>query len=594
MDENKRNISAKRIIAIVVIALFISGVGLPLLEQANAGTSGDRGDIISPLIPGEDQLVLTPEETAYIATSPIIKAASVDGVAPLSFTDAQGEAKGIFRSVVEQISAMSGIVFEFKLYDSVEEALNSEADIIYGISPNYAPHDMLLSPPFMTTETIIYINSSVEPHQLEDKIYAAIKGGALPEGIKPEKAIYFNTREEGLNAVEKGQADYGYGNAYSVAYYTLLNNYKNIVTVPQEKETREYCIGLLKGDEILFSIISKSISLIDSNQMETLILDVASKVDRKITFAMIMDVYAREIFIILFIVMSILLFSVISSVQANKKLRLQNRRYEVLSTISNEYLYEYKAKTDHLILSEKCRQLFEHEQIFNEASRELNDFLSSHNVDDSNETIRLPLSNKETGVFKVINLRINDDSGRVDSVIGKLTDISEEAAEKEKLIAKSQLDGLTGLYNAATTKELITEKIKNKGSRMDAFVLIDGDDFKDINDTHGHLVGDQALKQIARSIKQTFRKTDIIGRIGGDEFCLYLQDFPSIDYVKDKCQQLNSLLQRSTEGEPISVSVGLTLVQENDEYDDVFKRADDALYEAKQKGKAQVVVSSLV
>lgn len=593
MDENKRNISAKRIIAIVVIALFISGVGLPLLEQANAGTSGDRGDIISPLIPGEDQLVLTPEETAYIATSPIIKAASVDGVAPLSFTDAQGEAKGIFRSVVEQISAMSGIVFEFKLYDSVEEALNSEADIIYGISPNYAPHDMLLSPPFMTTETIIYINSSVEPHQLEDKIYAAIKGGALPEGIKPEKAIYFNTREEGLNAVEKGQADYGYGNAYSVAYYTLLNNYKNIVTVPQEKETREYCIGLLKGDEILFSIISKSISLIDSNQMETLILDVASKVDRKITFAMIMDVYAREIFIILFIVMSILLFSVISSVQANKKLRLQNRRYEVLSTISNEYLYEYKAKTDHLILSEKCRQLFENEQIFNEASRELKDFLSSHNVDDSNETIRLPLSNKETGVFKVINLRINDDSGRVDSVIGKLTDISEEAA-KEKLIAKSQLDGLTGLYNAATTKELITEKIKNKGSRMDAFVLIDGDDFKDINDTHGHLVGDQALKQIARSIKQTFRKTDIIGRIGGDEFCLYLQDFPSIDYVKDKCQQLNSLLQRSTEGEPISVSVGLTLVQENDEYDDVFKRADDALYEAKQKGKAQVVVSSLV
>ena len=136
MDENKRNISAKRIIAIVVIALFISGVGLPLLEQANAGTSGDRGDIISPLIPGEDQLVLTPEETAYIATSPIIKAASVDGVAPLSFTDAQGEAKGIFRSVVEQISAMSGIVFEFKLYDSVEEALNSEADIIYGISPH--------------------------------------------------------------------------------------------------------------------------------------------------------------------------------------------------------------------------------------------------------------------------------------------------------------------------------------------------------------------------------------------------------------------------------------------------------------------------
>ena len=82
---------------------------------------------------------------------------------------------------------------------------------------------------------------------------------------------------------------------------------------------------------------------------------------------------------------------------------------------------------------------------------------------------------------------------------------------------------------------------------MDAFVLIDSDDFKDINDTHGHLVGDQALKQIAR-VKQTFRKTDIIGRIGGDEFCLYLQDFPSIDYVKDKCQQLNSLCKDRPRG----------------------------------------------
>ena len=77
---------------------------------------------------------------------------------------------------------------------------------------------------------------------MEDKIYAAIKG-CPSRRIKPEKAIYFNTREEGLNAVEKGQADYGYGNAYSVAYYTLLNNYKNIVTVPQEKETRNIVLA---------------------------------------------------------------------------------------------------------------------------------------------------------------------------------------------------------------------------------------------------------------------------------------------------------------------------------------------------------------
>lgn len=446
MDKGKRNIYTKRIIAIVVTALiFISVIGLPLPKQA--------ADEVIALVPGENQLVLTPEEKAYIADSPVIKAASLDGAAPLTFTGEKGEVKGIFKDIMLQISAITGIVFEFQLYDSIEEMLDSDADIIYGISPNYAPDDMPLSPPFLTTETIIYMNSSVEPHHLEDKIFAAVKGGDLPEGIKEENTIYFNTREECLNAVEKGRADYGYGNRYSVVYYTLLNNYKNIVMVPQEKETRGYCIGLLNGDEILLPILSKSISSIDSDQMQTLILNVASQIDRKITPAMILDAYAREIFIAIFIVVSILSYSVVSNVRANKKLKLQNRRYEVLSLISNEYLYEYKAKTDQLILSEKSRQLFADDQIFNEASRELKYFLSKSNMDNSNETIKLPVRDGEIRVFKVINLKINDDSGKTDSLIGKLTDISEEAAEKERLIAKSQLDGLTGLYNAETTRE---------------------------------------------------------------------------------------------------------------------------------------------
>lgn len=592
MDKDKSILFTRKIIAIITMVLiFFSIIGLPLSKQAAAETSRDGGDIISPLVPGENQLVLTPEERAYLANSPVIKAASLDGAAPLSFTGEKGDVQGIFKGVMEIISDMTGIVFEFQLYNSVEEILNSDADIIYGISSSYAPDNMAMSPPFLKTETIIYINSSVEPRHLEDKVYAAVKGSDLPKGIKEENTIYFNTREESMNAVEKGRADYGYGNRYSVVYYTLLNNYKNIVMVPQNIETREYCIGLLNGDEILLSIISKAIAVMDSNEMQTLVLDVASQIDRKITLPMIMDAYAREIIITTVVVISILLFSVISNLRANKRLRLQNRRYEVLSLISNEYLFEYKAKTDQLVLSEKCRQLFANEDMFNEASKGLKDFLHNSSLDDSNGTLRLSVSPGETRVFKVINLRIRDDSGKTDSVIGKLTDISEEAAEKERLIAKSQLDGLTGLFNAATTREIITEKIKNKGSRLDAFIIIDFDDFKDVNDTYGHLAGNQALQHIAEGMKQTFRKTDIMGRIGGDEFCLYVQDIPSLDYVKDKCQQFNRLLQQSTQGGIISVSIGLTLVQENDEYDDMFKRADDALYKAKQKGKAQVVVS---
>ncbi len=547
--------------------------------------------IMSIAIPVEAKNYLTNGEKAYIEQSSIIKAAAIDGAAPISFSDANGEAKGIARRVMDEISDMTGLVFEYKLYDSVEELLKSDADIIYALPPNYAPDNMVLSRPFLKSETILYINSSLDFNNLNDKIYAAVKGSALPEGIKEENSIYFNTREESLNAVEKGQADYGYGNAYSVAYYTLLHDYKNIVTIPTGKETREYCIGLLNGDEILLSIINKSISFIDDNRLQTMILEAASQTERKITFEMIMEAYGKEIFVSIFFVMAILLYSVISNMRANTKLKLQNKRYETLANISNEYLYEYNVKTRQLILSEKCFQLFGNN--YNEAIRILKDTLWNYKKDGQNEILRLPLSNGETGVFKAINSDICDEHGRTGSIIGKLVDISKEVAEKEELLAKAQVDGLTGLYNALTTKELIIDRLINKDEQiLDAFLLIDCDNFKDINDTFGHLIGNQILEQVGKSLKQTFRSTDIIGRVGGDEFCVYIRDIPSIDFAYEKCQQLSNTIHDNIDEVGLSFSIGIALVHEKEEYENIFNKADKALYQAKGNGRAQVVIYS--
>lgn len=549
--------------------------------------------IMRTAMPVEAEWSLTQEEKAYIARGTVIKAVSLDGIAPIQYTDANGEVRGISKRVLEKISDMTGLIFEYKLYDSLDEAFKSDSDIFFGIPNNYAPTDMLLSRPYLKSETILYINSSLDSEQLDDKIYAAVKGSALPEGIKEENAIYFDTREESLDAVETRQADYGYGNAYSVAFYTLQNGYKNIVTIPKGKESREYCIGFLDDNEILLSIINKSISAIDENQMQNLILDVTSHIDRKITFSMIMDAYGKKIFIVIFAVMSILLFSVISNVRVNNKLRMQNRRYEVLSHISNEYLYEYFVKLNHLELSEKCIQLFGTHETFNEATSILKDILSNNNIDGQTSMIKLPLANSKMGVFKVINSSIYDNQGILDSIIGKLIDISEEAAEKEKLIIKSQVDGLTGLYNAITTKEFIVERIKNKDKhKIDAFILMDCDKFKDINDTFGHLIGNQILEHIGKSLKLSFRNTDIIGRIGGDEFCVYIKDIPSVDFVQEKCQQTSIIIQKTIEDLYVSVSIGIALVNEEKSYEDLFKKADDALYQAKRNRRAKIVIYS--
>lgn len=539
-----------------------------------------------------NESIFTIEEKAYIVKGRIIKAGTIDGAAPLSFKDKDGKIEGIFQQVLDKVSDVSGLTFESRIYDSVDNLFNSDSEIAYGISRNYALENMVLSQPFLKTETILYINSSINADELEDEIYAAVVGSALPEGIKEKNSIYYATREDSLYAVNNGEADYGYGNAYSVAYYTLKDGFKNIVTVPIGKETREYCIGIMNSDdEILLSIINKSLSLIDENQIQTFVLGVASNIEKEITLDMIVDTYGKEIAITISIAFIMLILIALYIRDVSKKFKEQNRRYEVLSKISNEYLYEYHAKGNELILSDKFNEIFKTQESRDEINNIFKDTLLNESLDWTNDIIKLPLSGGQIGIFKAINSKILDHRGRIESIIGKLIDVSQEVSEKEKLLIESQTDGLTSLYNALTTKNLITERIeKKKYNSIDAFILIDVDNFKDINDTHGHLAGNQVLESMAKIMRGTFRDTDICGRIGGDEFCIYLKDIPSIEFVHERLQKLSAQIKEVSTVENVSISIGIALVYDKGSYEDVFKRADIALYEAKNNGKGQTVV----
>lgn len=496
-------------------------------------------------LPGKAaEVSFTQEELDYINQAAVLKAVSIDGIAPLSYKDAQGDIKGIGVSLLGKISAITGLVFEYELYGSVAESLDSNFDLYFNAASSYAPDNLFLSRPYLESETILYMNSSADPQQLNNKMHAAIRGGTLPEGIKAENVIYYDTRENALNAVEKGEADYGYGNAYSVAFYTLQNAYKNIITIPSGKEIREYCLGVPAGNDILLSILNKSIGALDEAQMQTLILDVASQVDRKITFPMITNAYGKEIYGVVFLVMTILLFSVFSNVRANNKLKIKNKRYRLLAHISNEFLFECNVKSGEVELSEKFYQINNAKGRVNEITGLIKEALirpGYNNSPDNAPIVKLPLANGNTGVFRIVYSNLYDDKKNLYSIIGKLIDISEEVKEKEALVLKSQLDGLTGLYNATTAKELIFSSIKKKADgKTDAFIIIDCDNFKDINDTFGHLTGDRVLKNISASLESVFRRSDIIGRIGGDEFCVYIHDISSKEAVCQKCQHLKS------------------------------------------------------
>jgi len=547
--------------------------------------------IVGGFVSAETRLDLTQEEKDYIAKASVIGVVSVDGWAPIQYTDMRGEIRGVSKRVLEEISSMTGLTFQYKIYGTIKEACDdTDSDIFFGIPYHYASAGMILSRPFLKTGVILYINSSIDYKQLDDKIYAAVRGRVFPEGVKEENIVYFDTREKSLDAVERGEADYGYGNIYSVIFYTSKNNYKNIVTIPIEKELREYRMGFLKTDKVLLSIINKAIDAIDESKIQAIILDETTHIDRKITFSMIMGAYGKEIFGAVFLVISILLFSVISNVRSNKKLKTQNKINEILSQISNEYLYEYFVKSDHLELSKKYTQLFGTPEQLKEASNILKNKLIDNGLDGNIPEIRLPIIYGEICTFKSIGLNMYDKKGNLDFIVGKMIDISEEIREKKKLIAKSELDGLTGLYNAITTKELINENIKNKcNHEKDALIIIDCDNLKYINDIYGHLAGNRVLKNISTGLKLTFRKDDIIGRVGGDEFCVYVKNITSIDLIKSKCNQLNVLIKEMNEDFHVSVSSGMAFLEKENTYEELFEKADKVLYEAKKERGIQFV-----
>ncbi len=405
------------------------------------------------------------------------------------------------------------------------------------------------------------------------KSMAAGRSGSLPIGIARENVVLWGTNSPFFGEEEKRKAD-DVGQTFS----------------PIGRKC-----GMFGKDAFFLAMLNTSLKPMVGNPMQAMKLIIPSQIKQQIAASMAdMYVYIHEIILIAAIVVIILVAVILNNVRVSRQLKEQNKKYEVLSQISNEYIFEYHVKNQKLKLSDHFRNLFSTPESIAQVTNLLKQALLDQKTDWSNQIIQLHLPDGQTGYFKAVNTHICNRRGNTDYIIGKLVDVSEEVLEKEALLVKAQTDGLTGLYNATTTKDFIEERIqKKKPQALDAFILMDCDSFKGINDTEGHFVGNQVLEEIATCLRQTFRNTDILGRIGGDEFCVYVKDIPSVDFVREKCMHLNDQIGKigATDGRVnVSLSIGIALVTSPEPYCKVFKKADDALYQAKGEGKSRVVV----
>lgn len=165
--------------------------------------------------------------------------------------------------------------------------------------------------------------------------------------------------------------------------------------------------------------------------------------------------------------------------------------------------------------------------------------------------------------------------------------------KKKQLEDKADTDLLTGLNNKLATERKIKEYMAQNPQSQSMMFMVDVDNFKKINDTMGHAFGDEVLRSLGQQIGGIFRASDIIGRIGGDEFMIFLKNIPNAEAVRKEAKKVEDFFKGFQAGEYVkyaaTASIGVAIFpQEGSDFESLYKAADQGVYKAKKRGKNQL------
>ena len=197
-----------------------------------------------------------------------------------------------------------------------------------------------------------------------------------------------------------------------------------------------------------------------------------------------------------------------------------------------------------------------------------------------------------SGALRTFSINLSTVHEKSDIHLLRLIDITDLEAEKNSYKTIAQEDRLTGVFNRAKFDEFVEHEIakfKRYGEEV-SLIICDIDHFKQVNDTYGHITGDNVLKSVANVMKEHIRETDILARWGGEEFVILLPNTPlqSAISVAEKIRCDIELTTFETVGR-ITLSCGVSEIKSGDSEESWFKRSDHALYEAKKAGRNRVV-----
>lgn len=277
----------------------------------------------------------------------------------------------------------------------------------------------------------------------------------------------------------------------------------------------------------------------------------------------------------------------------NEELLMREARYRVLAETVQGILFEYFPDRDTMVFSYNLAHNRKTKEIAGYSSyMKKTPMVHSDHITIFAQTLQGAVTEEKEGTLEYLSAisgggyrwhsahykSVVGADGKVASVMGRITDIHAEVLQREKMSYRAQVDALTGLYRKEIVFEKMAELVKEAPESDFYFSLIDLDDFKAINDRHGHQYGNEILKEAADVILGIYAEDSVVGCFGGDEF-VALSKNVSGQEVKRKAE---TLIDR------VPCSVGIVPWEKGMSVTDIFDWADDNMYEAKRNGKGAV------
>lgn len=573
-------------------------------------------------------LELTESELQWLEDNPTVSFTGDPNWLPYEAFDNSGQYIGIVSEHLKLIAELTGIRFMMSpsktWTESTEKAKSGLVDILSETDDSDLKSHLVFTNHYLSNPIVIAMHNRenyVENiSKIEDRKIALIKDYGYASKIRRKYShIDFVTVDDiqsGLIAVSTGEVD-ALLCTLALCSYTIADlGLNNVRIVGKTEFDTKLALGVQNNLDVLVSILNKAIDKITPGQQQV-ILDawIKQKFAAKTDYTLAYEVAAAALFLLaIFAFWNRRLSQEVDLRVATEKelksaeevLRISHQRLllhreqtplAVIEWNTNfEFVYWNKA-AEKIFGFTKEEVLGHHaaEKILAESARDAvsaiwEDLLANKGGERStNENIT---KDGRTILCEWYNTPLVDQNGKVIGVASLVDDITERKQSEEMIWKQANFDTLTGLPNRNMFHDRLEQELikSNRSSLPLALLLIDLDEFKEVNDTLGHDVGDQLLKEAGHRITTCVRESDTVARLGGDEFMIILSEIHEKNKVDDIAEKIiERLAEEYHLGNEVihaSGSIGITLYPSDaSDIDSLIKNADQAMYAAKKKGR---------